>query len=71
MNTKNYSELTDSALVVEVLTRYGLTQQELADMLFVTQQRISKAKTGVNRLRPVIRKQLISMLERQDNAGND
>ena len=64
-----YADYSNSEVVKAVLTRYDLTQAELARMVYISQSRISEALTGVGGLRPAVRQALIDMLETQDNSG--
>ncbi len=59
---KDYSGLTDIELVREVQSRYEMTARALADVLIISESRISKVKAGVCALRPAVRRKLESML---------
>lgn len=67
MNT-TYENLNDNQIVENVLTRYALTQVELADMLLIGQPRISEVLSGRKFLRPKVRKKLVEMLVEKDNS---
>ena len=54
--------MTDIELVREVQSRYEMTARALADVLIISESRISKVKAGVCALRPAVRRKLESML---------
>ena len=59
---KDYSGLTDVELIREVQARYDMTARALAEILVVSESRISKVKAGICGLRPAVRRKLEGML---------
>ena len=66
MNT-TYENFSDKEVVENVLTRYGLTQTELADILLISQSRVSETANGKRTLRPKVRRKLEQMLAEKDD----